>query len=192
KLRPDEKAEHIIFHHSIIIVPHRIVCALILVLDFFMMYFLFLQGLWGVSLFTGVIAVVAFYTFRLFFLFRHNALIITNERLIDVERTNFFEEFVSDYPFTEIRKVEAVRRGLFSRMGHYGNLKLIVAKEPKPFELYKIPTPERWQKVIEEKLSIKNTSASQAAPDDSVRRVLAEVSKLNEEEKEELKKALRE
>lgn len=190
KLRSDEKVEHIIFHHSIIIVPHLIVCALILILDFFMMYFLFLQGWWGIALFAAVIGVVAFYIFRLMFLFKHNKLILTNQRVIDVEQATFFEEFISDYSYSEIKKAEAVVKGVGASLFHYGNLKLIIEKEAAPFELYKIPRPLFWQGVIHDHIFQFRQKLQTNFSANPLEHIVAEVGKLSAEQKEEVRKRL--
>lgn len=184
KLKEHEKVLRVVRHHAIIIVPHLIICFIILVLNFFLMYYLFLQGWWGVALFGAVIFVVAFYCWRMFFLYRRNKIVITNERLIDVEQSGFFEKFVTDVPFLNIKEVEARIKGIFSTIFRFGSLKITLNQDIAPFEFYKIPKPDEVQEVINGLLVRQGEIKKEAlVENDPISLVLAEIKLLSRRQK---------
>jgi len=144
-LKQNEVVVKEIFHHPMIVIPHLIISFLILVLDFFLMYWLFLHGWWGVALFVSVILIIIFYVFRLLFLYRRNNFIITNERLIDFEQPSFFERIKNELPLCKIKSVEAKKRGLLATIFNFGNLVIYIHDYVAPLELYKISHPDDVQ-----------------------------------------------
>ncbi|HMB26269.1 MAG TPA: hypothetical protein VKP03_02535, partial [Patescibacteria group bacterium] len=127
----------------------------------FLMYYLFLQGWWGVALFVAVIIIVGFYIFRLAFLYKHNKFIVTNQRIVDIEQPGFFEKYLNAFSFDKIKRSEAVVKGLGSMIFRYGNLKLHLKEDVGPFELYKVAKPLRLQQFINELLQDNRPKSSQ-------------------------------
>lgn len=185
QLKPGEKVVQEITHHFIIIFPHIFICLIILILDFFLMYFLFLQGWWGVALFAAVVVLVAFYVLRLIFLYKHNKLLVTNQRVVDFERVSFFEQFVSEYNLSQIKEVEAVVRGIWPRIFRYGGLRLKLYQEVAPFEVYKVGYPLKLKELIEG-LMARGEKIDLAGKTDPASLVMAEVDLLDKAQKEEI------
>ncbi|NQT50084.1 hypothetical protein HQ571_05305 [Candidatus Kuenenbacteria bacterium] len=186
ELRENEKIKHTVFHHPIVVVPDLVISLLILILDFFLMYYLFLQGWWGVILFGAVILALAFYMLRLFFLYRKNKFIITNQRIIDFEQAGFFEKFVNEFPFLKIHESKAVIKGIGPTLFRYGNLKLILSQDLGPFELFKIAKPIKLQNIINEYINKAEAVKKPKDGVDPVSMVMAEVELLNKSQKEEV------
>ena len=192
KLRENEKVIETISHHPIVVIPHIVISFLILVLDFFLMYFLFLQGWWGVALFTSVIILVAFYVLRLVFLYRKNCFVLTNQRLIDFEQSGFFEKFVNEFPYSKIKQAKSVVKGIAPTIFKYGNLKLVLGGDVGSFELYKIADPGHWQDLINKQLSGDNITSSFIENDSrGIDRLMSEVELLSREEKWQLVKKIK-
>ena len=187
-MRDQEKVDEIVYHHLIIILPHLFVSVIILVLDFFLMYYLFLQGWWGVTLFAAVILAVIFYILRLSFLYKKNRFILTNERIIDCEQVGFFEKFVNEIYLDKVVEAKAVIKGLSASIFRYGNLKLILNDELGPIEFYKISNPLRLQNKInglaQDRAVIIHKEPQACAR--SVDLIMAEIGILNKTEKEEV------
>jgi len=184
-LRENEQLLRVVRHAPSVIFPHVLICFLIMVLDFFLMYYLFLQGWWGVALFGGVIVVVIFYVLRVLFLYRANRFIITNQRLVDVEQVGVFEKFINEFPYAKIIEAKATVKGVGPTIFHYGDIRLTMRDDLGPYELYKIPNPLELQNFI-------NSLIEQAAPRGSVAganpiaMVMAEVRLLSRADKEEV------
>lgn len=187
-LREKETVDEIVYHHLIIILPHLFVSVIILVLDFFLMYYLFLQGWWGVALFGAVILAVVFDVLRLAFLFKKNRFILTSERIIDCEQVGFFEKFVNEIYLHKVIEAKAMIKGLGASIFRYGNLKLTLDDELGPIEFYKIPNPVRLQNKINglaqnRSFGANNENRTCARPIDLI---VAEIGTLNQPEKEEV------
>lgn len=153
QLEENEKIVRVVYHHPEIIIPNLVICALILLTDFFLMYFLFLQGVPGIIIFSVIILVVCFYLFRLVFLYKTNKFILTSKRLLDLEQTGFFELRINSIPYKKISSVEVIMKGLGSSLFKYGNLKIKFGKPRQVIELYKISHPVLVQSLLNEHLS---------------------------------------
>jgi len=153
QLEENEKIVRVVYHHPEIIIPNLVICALILLTDFFLMYFLFLQGVPGIIIFSVIILVVCFYLFRLVFLYKTNKFILTSKRLLDLEQTGFFELRINSIPYKKISSVEVIMKGLCSSLFKYGNLKIKFGKPRQVIELYKISHPVLVQSLLNEHLS---------------------------------------
>ena len=190
KLGENEEVIKVVRHHLIIIIPHLVICFLILVLAFFLIYPLFLQGWWGIVAFFAIIFFVLFYIFRLIFLFRHNTLIITNKRLIDHERVSFFEQYIDEFPYSKIKEAKAIKKGIFPTIFKYGNLRLILDNDIAPFELYKIGQPLLLQDEINRLIKMKDvvpeTGNINKPEINRISLVMAEVAMLSHEEQIEI------
>ncbi|MBT5338043.1 hypothetical protein HN858_01470 [Candidatus Falkowbacteria bacterium] len=183
QLREKEKIVQVVYHHPIVIIPHLIICFLILVLNFFLMYYLFLQGWWGAILFLGIIVSVVFYILRLIFLYRKNRFVITNQRVIDYEQVGFFERFINEFPYSKIKQANAVIRGLGPTIFRYGNLKLILKEDVGPVELYKISKPLKLQSLISEYLHKSEQFSVGSECTDPVGLIMAEIQLLKRSDK---------
>ncbi len=186
-LKDGEKIVRELNHHPMIVIPHLVLSGLILLLDFFLMYWLFLQGWWGVGLFIAVIVVIVFYVLRLFFLFRRNNFFITTLRLIDFEQPSFFERYQNELPIKKIKSVEAKKSGLGGTILNYGNIIIGIVDEVAPLELYKIARPLEVQKELLALLSAQgDVIKEEKIKDDPLALILAETKLLSIEQKESL------
>ncbi len=149
-LREGERIKKLVKHHRIVLIPGLVISFLILVLDFFLFFWLMLQGWWGMALFTAVIFAVVFNVSRLMFLFNNNLLIITDQRILDFEQVGFFKKFTNEFGFYEINKAHSVTKGVFGTIFRYGSLKLDLRNKTNDFEIFKVPKPDKLQSVINE------------------------------------------
>lgn len=189
-LRDGEKFIGEAFHHPIVILPHLVVASLILIIDFFLMYYLFLQGWWGVFLFSAVIVIVIYYVVRLFFLYKNNKLVITDSRIIDLEQAGFFEKFINEFPLNRINGARAMIKGMWPTVFHYGTLRLSIAGQIAPFELYKISNPAELQDKINNLISTRAVAAAGLSAEDAVAQIMAQIRQLAPAEKAEFKKQM--
>ena len=183
-LRDNEKILKVVRHAPPVIFPHVFICFLILILDFFLMYYLFLQGWWGVVLFGGVVAVVAFYVLRTVFLFRANRFVVTNRRIVDVEQVGVFEKFINEFSFAKVIEAKATVKGVWPTIFHYGDLHLSLRDDLGAYELYKIPAPLELQNMLNG--LIEQAAPKVAAGANPVAMIMAEVRLLNRTDKEEI------
>ncbi|MFH0814629.1 MAG: PH domain-containing protein [Candidatus Falkowbacteria bacterium] len=143
KLSEGEKVLHVVKHWFGLLLPHFVFCFLIIIFDFFLMYYLFLQGLWGVIAFAAILIIAIAYTGRLIFLWKRNIMVLTNKRIIDWEQLGFFEQTIQELSYADIENVEAGHKGLLGKMFKFGNLSFKIKNEEYPFVLYKVKFPVR-------------------------------------------------
>lgn len=143
KLSDGEKILQVVKHWFGLLLPHFIFCFLIIVFDFFLMYYLFLQGLWGVIAFIAILVIAIVYTGRLIFLWKRNIMVLTNKRIIDWEQIGFFEQTIQELSYDDVESVEAGHKGLLGKMFNFGNLSFKIKNEEYPFVLYKVKFPVR-------------------------------------------------
>jgi|GEM_PF-1562552 len=187
ELKENESIILEIHHHPMIIIPHLLISFLILVLNFFLMYWLFLQGWWGVALFVAVILIVIFYIARSIFLYKRNNFLVTNQRLVDYEQPSFFESFQNELPLHKIRSVEANKKGVGGIIFNYGNIVINITDDVAPLELYKIAKPLEVQKEILALLQQEGEQIKEEnIKDDPLTLILAETKLLNIDQKERL------
>ncbi|MBI5254249.1 PH domain-containing protein [Candidatus Falkowbacteria bacterium] len=201
KLSEGEKILHVVKHWFGLLLPHFIFCFLIIIFDFFLMYYLFLQGLWGVLAFIAILVVAVGYTGRLIFLWKRNIMVLTNKRIIDWEQLGFFEQTIQELSYVDIENVEAKHKGLFGKMFKFGNLSFKIKNEEYPFVLYKVKFPVRAAEAARKLLSSPTLSVGAALvekmnqQDEGVGALLEQVKKMPLSDKKnfykEFKKILR-
>ncbi|MBT4722503.1 hypothetical protein HN958_02295 [Candidatus Falkowbacteria bacterium] len=190
KLKENEKVIKEIHHSLVIVAPHFFISFLILIFDFFLMYFLFQRGWWGMILFFAVILVVLFYSLRLLFLFYKNKLIVTNQRLIDFEQVNFFEQYTNEFKFSDIKDIKADQRGVWAHLFRFGTIKIVVDHDVAPYELYKISKVKALREELVRIVFVQKEKEQKQATD-PVNLIMAEVTMLPREYKIKLYKRLK-
>ncbi len=91
-----------------------------------------------------------------------DAWIITNQRLIDIEQTGFFNNTVAELRLDKIQDLVVEIKGFFPSMMHYGTIRVQTASTVQLFALEDIPNPEEVRNVI---LRLQNqTQAAFASP----------------------------
>ena len=149
-----EKILQVVKHWLGLLLPHFIFCFLIIVFDFFLMYYLFLQGVLGVIAFAAILAIAIVYAGRLVFLWKRNIMVLTNKRIIDWEQTGFFEQTIQELSYVDIENVEAGHKGLFGKIFKFGNLSFKIKNEEYPFVLYKVKFPVRAAEAARRLMSV--------------------------------------
>jgi hypothetical protein len=147
-LEQGEKIVGSVKHHFSIILPSLAVCTLILVLDFFMLYYLFLQGWKGVLVFFAVFTFSILYSFKMFFLLSRNKVIVTSKRLIDCEQRGFFDRSFFEIPKDLVIRSGYSQKGIVATMLNYGNLQIMLKRRNRPFEIYKVARPRAAQALL--------------------------------------------
>lgn len=81
------------------------------------------------------------------YIWRNNALVITNQRLVENEQRGFFSRTVTELLYRDILEVSYDKKGINASMYGYGDLKLRTAAENEiVFE--KIPKPDETVEMI--------------------------------------------
>jgi len=119
----------------------------------FGMFWLFSQGVWGYVLY-GLIMLIGLYViFRTWYFNSKNFSVITTERLVDVCRTGWFDEYLSVIHFDDIVDVYVRKRGIWPNIFNYGSLTIKTDDDQNSLELNQIKSP---QKILDLILESKN------------------------------------
>jgi hypothetical protein len=147
-LRQNENLVKIVRKHVMFLLPvffawPLIVVALILVrylahFDFF--------GYWPLVLAFAVLLVLLVVLYKLF-IWRMDALIITDQRVVENEQRGFFSKTVTELLYRDILEISYSKEGMTASIYNYGDIKIRTASENElVFE--KIPNPAEAVEVI--------------------------------------------
>lgn len=112
--------------------PYAMIGRLIIILVFLCAPFFFLVPLfhlatWGVWLFVGLIVFGCGFALRTGLLYVFNALVITTERVLDLDQRGVFQRTVSDASYARIQDVSFSVKGIWQTLFHYGTLTIETA-----------------------------------------------------------------
>ncbi|MDO8669294.1 MAG: PH domain-containing protein [Candidatus Buchananbacteria bacterium] len=115
---------------------------ILLLLPFFLIYPLFLQGTWGVAVFSATLAVALTITYRIYKSYYYTALVITSKRLIDMEQLGFFRSSLGVVLYGKIEDVNYKSKGLFQAVLKIGHVYISFVNDDNAFiELQSIRYP---------------------------------------------------
>lgn len=115
---------------------------------FFLLFPLLRLGIFGVLAFVALLAVGCILLLRLIVLYSLNALVITNQRLIDVDQRGFFHREVSESTFDKIQDVSFSMKGVSQTLFRYGTLLIQTAGAQANLEIRYVQNPEHIQELI--------------------------------------------
>ncbi|HUT22244.1 MAG TPA: PH domain-containing protein [Candidatus Bipolaricaulota bacterium] len=195
KLEEDEDYILKVRHHFLVFLPHLLISFAIIVIDFFLLFFLFKNGAIGGIIFLAVLAISVFYVLKVVFFWHKNAFIITSKRIIDFDQQGLFTKKVSSYPFEQIREIACATKGLWQTMFKYGNLEILFFGNEHPIELYNLKDVEDLQKLLltliekstEKKSAVEPKEADEAeSPDEETEDILSRIERLPETERKKI------
>ncbi len=120
----------------------------------FGMFWLWAQGWWGWALYGAGMLGGLFFIFRTWFFNRANMLVITNERVVDVNRQGWLDETLSSVGYADIKDIYIRKKGLSAAIFNYGNLLIETASQKFALEMAGIRHPQQWLGVIKETMEI--------------------------------------
>lgn len=123
--------------------------ALLTLLPFFLMFELFRRGVWGVLAFFILLAVGASLFARTAFLSRRNGVLLTRERIVDIEQRGLFHKVVSDIPYSKIEESRYEQRGPLAMMFGYGTVIIQTRGAGADIEIRFARDPKRIHEMIE-------------------------------------------
>ena len=129
-LRQNENLVKVVRKHVMFLLPvfftwPLIIIALVLVrylahFDFF--------GYWPLVLAFAVLLVLLIVLYR-FFIWRMDALIITDQRVVENEQRGFFSKTVTELLYRDILEISYTKEGMVASLYNYGDIKIRTASE---------------------------------------------------------------
>lgn len=123
-LRTDEELVAVVHHHPITYLKQFSITVFILLFDFFLMFYFFSLGSFGVALFLAVLFTGIFYGGREFYIWYLNVFIITTQRIIDLEQSGFLSRTVSEAPYDKIADISYKVKGFSQTVFNLGTIKI--------------------------------------------------------------------
>lgn len=116
--------------------------------DFFMLFTLLSYGSLGLVIFGLVLLSGIFYSLRLLIIWWGQTLIITNQKITDVDRKGLFKKTVSTVKLADMQDVFYETKGVIQTIFKSGNIKIILADGKTRIDLNNIAQPQTIQKII--------------------------------------------
>lgn len=181
QLRDDEEVLLSIRRSPIIYLWSWAVSCFCIIASFFFMFPLLRQGTWGLLVFFLLLTAGAFLLFRAIRLLRLNILVLTNQRIIDIDQQALFHRVVSETVYDAIQELSFTIHGVLGTAFHIGTLVIHTAGSRADIAVSGIKDPHKLQDVIskikngiEERKANKNMTASELV--DLLDRIRAEIS----------------
>lgn len=166
-LEPGEEVIAIYHRHSMTVLMRLLPWSAILVLLFLFLFPLFSLGLRGVVLFCVILILCSGLALRILVAWFGTVTILTNVRLLLVERFGFFKTRVTEMKLDQIFKVSYEVRGMRQAMGRYGTLVLVVMFTGENMYIRDLPNPQDVLNQISQAVSAVNKSR-QERPEEHV------------------------
>ncbi|MCX6745376.1 MAG: PH domain-containing protein [Candidatus Parcubacteria bacterium] len=123
-LHAEEEIIGVLHHHPVTYAKQIAITTVLILGSFFLMFYLFSLGELGVALFCAIILTGLFYGGREFFIWYANSVIITNQRLVDIDQLGFFHKTVSDISYEKFLDISYSVKGVWQTIFHIGTIKV--------------------------------------------------------------------
>ena len=148
QLRPGEEIFTVVHEHFIPHFPKILLFFLWLVIPFFFLFPLWREGILGIIIFFALIGSASIYAFRFFFKWSHTVLIITDQRVIDIEQKSFFDRIVTEIPIHSIDEAAYRIKGFIPTIFTFGTVRLKTTGSSADIKFSRIHKPAKIQALI--------------------------------------------
>ncbi len=148
QLKEEENVKALARRHIITILPSLFLSMVLIVLPFFFMFPLFGWGTPGIIIFGVLILAGAFVAFRTLFMWDEDVLILTNQRVIDVDQKGLFSRKVTEMSLASVQDVSWKRQGFLQTIFRMGSINIQSAAATSSIEGAHIARPEKLQDLI--------------------------------------------
>ena len=183
-VREDEEVRQIIRANPVKYWLPIIFSLVFIIGPFFFIYLLLQFRFWGLMVFAAVLLIGIILALRTWFLWYRNTLIVTDQRLIDVDQKKIFHRVVSEVYYSNIQDVSFTIKGILPTLFSFGTLVVQTAANNETIEFDGIRRPEKLQAVIVKLQGefLKKQSAGKAPQSEQVfmegRKVLEDLEKV--------------
>lgn len=175
QLHEKEEIVRIVRRARITLVPSIGSGIVLLLLDFFLIAWWFQYRTWGPIGFTAVLVLAIVLGFRGWFIWFMNVLVITNQRVIDMNQHGLFQRTVAEATYDKIQDVRYTVRGVWQTMFKFGSIEIQTAGSTHTLQLININEPFVVQ---QELMTIQRQLGATAKADVSAAELLGLVERL--------------
>lgn len=138
-----------IFRQSKFVLSFNLLIPILFILaPFFLLFLLFSYGKWGVYVFAFTLTLGLLLLIRQFVVWKFKTLIVTTDRIIDIDQKGLFKRTVSNILLSKIDDVFYKINGPIQVLAKIGNLYITMAENKGGLELKNISRPQRAQQLI--------------------------------------------
>lgn len=162
-LKSDESQVDLLREHWLIYWWQYLIALILILLPFFFLYVLFSYQAWGILVFTISIILGILVGFRAIYIYSLNAVLITNQRIINFNRKGLFNLKVQETAFDNIIDISYNKKGIFATILKYGDIDILTDNENQKFCLNRIKNPDKIREKLasyQKNYSLKNKSES--------------------------------
>lgn len=160
ELRDDETLITVLRQHPVTIVPMLSLAALLIFSSAFLLFPLFSYGPIGMAVDAALFLGGGYLAFRKTFLWLYTFFVVTNTRIVDVERKGFFDRHVSEFLFGKIQDVSYRVRGLWQMIFRCGHIFIQSYSGTATLKLRNVTNPQEVQRLVSRLVQEKAESAS--------------------------------
>jgi len=147
-IKEGERVRALTKPHALTLVPGLTLALFLIVSPFFFLFPLFREGWVGVLIFLGLLGSATYFFSRAYVRWSNTVMIVTDRRVIDVERKAFFDREISEISYPRIDEVSYRVKGLFPTLFRYGSIRLHVAGTAADIEFKNAARPSRIHDLI--------------------------------------------
>ncbi len=148
QLKPEEEVLEVVREDVVPHLPRFLLLFLWFVIPFFFLFPLFRQGIGGVVLFLALAGSAAVIGWRSYLKWSNTVFMLTDRRVIDVERKGFFDRVVSEVPYAHIDDVTYRVKGIIPTMFRFGDVRLHISGSNADIEFRRVPKPSRIHDLV--------------------------------------------
>ena len=167
QLKDDETVQALVRRHLATVIPQLALAMALIVAPFFFLFPLFSLGIIGVIVFGVLVVVGILLAVRCMILWDADVMIITTERVIDVDQTGLLSRQVSEAPYSSIQDISWKRKGLWQTIFRMGSVTIQTAGASAPIQADYIAYPASVHELINDlkrqaqvAVSVGNSAAS--------------------------------
>ncbi len=149
-LREGERIQGMIRRHVVTLLPMLSLSALFIITPFFFLFPLLRAGSIGAITLVLSVAIGLSLALRAIHLWDADVLIVTTERVIDVDQSGVWARQVAEIPLGAIHDIRWERRGFHEALFRLGTVRLSAAMPPSEVVVSHIAHPERVEAWLQE------------------------------------------
>ncbi len=148
RLKEGESAVLIVRKYPFVFLGQILFSSFFIIAPFFFLFPLLRWGGWGALIFFIGLLIGIVVAVRVFVEYSFNVFLITDTRIIDIDRKGFFDRTVSETTYDKIQDVSFRSHGVMQTILHYGSVIIQTAGQQANIELHGVKNPELVQQTI--------------------------------------------
>ena len=149
-IRDGESITKIVRSYGLVLYWKYLVGLVFLCGSSFAMFQLFSYGWWGYAIYGFGMLLGVYIILKTWFFNHFNLLVITSERVVDIDRTGWFDVVMSSISYPDVKDISVRKRGLFANVFNYGNVVIQGKSRQFVIEALKIHYPQEIQNILQE------------------------------------------